>query len=58
MHPEHGAIFRASREKLLTSDSASHNIAHKRVALGQVGSEIHFLPFVPLFYAEPREAEV
>ena len=51
VHAEHWAVLRATGEELLAADSAGDDVADERVALGQIGSEIHFLPLVSLLYA-------
>jgi hypothetical protein len=58
VHSEYRTVFTSAREKLLTTDSTSNDIAHKRIALGQICCEIHLLPFISFFDSEAREAKI
>lgn len=58
MHPIDGAWLATWCEKLLTPHSTCNDVADERIPFWEVSSEIHFLPFISLFYSEPRETEV
>jgi hypothetical protein len=58
VHAEDRSILTTSREKLFTTDGTSDNIAHKRVALGQICCEIHLLPFISFFDSKTRKAKI
>lgn len=44
MHSVDGARLAGLREELFTTHSTCNDVADQRVSLGQVRSEVHFLP--------------
>lgn len=58
VHPVYRSILIRSWEKFLAPDSAGYDVADQRISFWQIRGEVHFFPFVLLFYAQTREAEV
>jgi len=58
VHSVNRPVIIAAWEELLALDGACHDIAYKRIALRQVGREVHLLPLESLPDAKPREAKV
>jgi len=58
VHSIDWAALATGRKEFFTPHSASHNVADQRVALWQISSEVHFLPFVVLLYAKTREPKI
>lgn len=58
VHPVYRSILIRSWEKFLAPDSAGYDVADQRISFWQIRGEVHFFPFVLLFYAQTRKAEV
>lgn len=59
MHSENGSrALLVVRKKLVAFHCARHDVAHERVALGELRREVHLLPLVALFYSKPWEAKI
>lgn len=58
VHSVHRSVLFASLKELFAANCAGYYITHQRVTLRQVSGEIHFFPFIPLFYAETGKSEI
>jgi hypothetical protein len=58
VHPVYWSILIRSWEKFLAPDSAGYNVADQRISFWQIRGKVHFFPFVLLFNAQTRKAEI
>jgi len=58
VHSENWSVFFSSLKEFFAANCTRNYVADERITLRQVRGEIHFFPFVPLFYAETRKSEI